>query len=314
MTDTLLQSLREHMLDESEPLAGLLRKCLLLGAETGSGSLREWARRELNGYGDEEEAPEYRKIPEVPISVDSVAGNTWIKGQTLNRLQLPEKAREHLPESLSFKQPIEELERLAEQKSLTFGSPGLAYARTVWNRQLGPFENIVGLSYVLTGSVLAGMLGQIRTQLVDIIADLTSGTPLSELPNKARVDAAVNARVGQARDVYNTTIHEAKGATAIGGRATATAEGISVENALKMLGEVQQAASDLEAGRRAELEAAVVELREAIDQESPDTGEVVKNVGKLRAAAAKLGVVAITTAANSATQAVTELAVSGVFN
>lgn len=35
MTDSLLRSLREHMLDESEPLAGLLRKCLLLGAETG---------------------------------------------------------------------------------------------------------------------------------------------------------------------------------------------------------------------------------------------------------------------------------------
>ncbi len=32
------------MLDESEPLAGLLRKCLLLGAETGSGSLRESVR------------------------------------------------------------------------------------------------------------------------------------------------------------------------------------------------------------------------------------------------------------------------------
>lgn len=46
-----------------------------------------------------------------------------------------------------------------------------------------PFQNIVGLSYVLTGSAVAGMLGQIRTQLVDIIADLTAGTPLSELPN-----------------------------------------------------------------------------------------------------------------------------------
>ncbi|MFF3869930.1 hypothetical protein [Micromonospora sp. NPDC001898] len=49
MTDTLLRSLREHLIDESEPLAGLLRKCLLLGAETGSQTLRDWARKELNG-------------------------------------------------------------------------------------------------------------------------------------------------------------------------------------------------------------------------------------------------------------------------
>lgn len=231
MTDTLLQSLREHMLDESEPLAGLLRKCLLLGAETGSGSLREWARRELNGYGDDDEVPEYRKIQEVPISVDSVSGNTWTTGQTLNRLQLPAKAREHLPASLSFKQPVEELEFLSEQKSLNFGAPGLAYAHALWNAELGPFQNIVGLSYVLTGSVVAGMLGQIRTQLVDIIADLTAGTPLSELPNKARVDAAVHARVGQARDVYNTTIHEAKGPTAVGARAQASAAGLGLRSA-----------------------------------------------------------------------------------
>jgi hypothetical protein len=49
VTDALLRSLRERMLDESEPLAGLLRKCLLLGAETGSVTLRYWARKELNG-------------------------------------------------------------------------------------------------------------------------------------------------------------------------------------------------------------------------------------------------------------------------
>ncbi|MBT2598120.1 hypothetical protein [Arthrobacter sp. ISL-72] len=57
MTNTLLGSLREQILDESEPLAGLLRKCLLLGAETGSESLRQWARYELSGYDDDAEVP-----------------------------------------------------------------------------------------------------------------------------------------------------------------------------------------------------------------------------------------------------------------
>ena len=55
MTDTLLRSLRERMLDESEPLAGLLRKCLLVGAETGS-RRRDRARKELNGYASEADA------------------------------------------------------------------------------------------------------------------------------------------------------------------------------------------------------------------------------------------------------------------
>lgn len=78
------------MLDESEPLAGLLRKCLLLGAETGSVSLRDWARKELTGYGDEDEVPEYRRLSGVPISMDSISGNTWATGQTISRFQLPQ--------------------------------------------------------------------------------------------------------------------------------------------------------------------------------------------------------------------------------
>ncbi|MBM7025312.1 hypothetical protein [Clavibacter zhangzhiyongii] len=80
MTDTLLRSLRDRALDETEPLAGLLRKCLLLGAETGSSSLRDWARLELNGYVEEASVPEYRKIPGVPLSVDSVSGTTLGQG------------------------------------------------------------------------------------------------------------------------------------------------------------------------------------------------------------------------------------------
>ncbi|SIS12934.1 hypothetical protein [Microbacterium sp. RURRCA19A] len=90
MTDSLLRSLRDRALDETEPLAGLLRKCLLLGAETGSSALRDWARLELNGYTDKSTIPDYRKLPGVPITVDSISGNTWTKGQIITRWQLPQ--------------------------------------------------------------------------------------------------------------------------------------------------------------------------------------------------------------------------------
>jgi len=207
-----------------------------------------------------------------------------------------------------------ELARLAEQEALTLGSPGLAYAHTVWNQKLDVFENIVGLHYRLTGSTKTGMLGQIRTQLLDIIADLTADTRLAELPGKEQVDAAANERIGHARDIYNTTIQEASGPTAIGSRANAMTEGLSVEHALRLLGEVRRAAGDVEVGQLEELEAAIAELRAALESDSPDTGDVVKKVGKLRAVADKLGVVAVSAATSSATSALTELAVNGAFN
>lgn len=311
MTDTLLRSIRAVMLDETEPLAGLLRKCLLLGAETGSTSLREWARRELNGYDGVEEVPDYRKVHDVPISMDSVSGNFWAKGQILSRMNLPQEAWEYVPEEFPFRQPVEELEQLAATKRLSFSSPGLSYAQMLWNKQLGPFQSIHGLSYVMTGSAIAGILGQIRTQLVDVIADLTADTPLTELPGKEQVDAAVTQHIGQ---VYTTTIGKAEGPVAIGTEASATSEGLSVDDALRLLDGVRAAAEAAAEADVEELLAAVHEVREAVAQEEPNTGEVVKMAGKLRTLADKVGVATVTAATSSATGALIEMAASGAFH
>jgi hypothetical protein len=59
----------------------------------GVGSKRPWARYELSGYDDDVDMPSYRVLPSLPVKVDSISGNTWAKGQTFDRLQLPE-ARE----------------------------------------------------------------------------------------------------------------------------------------------------------------------------------------------------------------------------
>ena len=50
----LLASLRDRVIDDDYTLASLLRTCLLLGAQTGSDLLRQWADRELRGYGDDD--------------------------------------------------------------------------------------------------------------------------------------------------------------------------------------------------------------------------------------------------------------------
>jgi hypothetical protein len=312
VTDTLLRSLRDHMLDESEPLAGLLRKCLLLGAETGSTSLREWARKELNGYGDEDEVPEYRKIS-AAISMDSTSGNQWVTGRVIDKHQMPRECWEYVHDSAPMKQPIEELEQLATRDKLSFTNAGLAYAQTLWDAKLGPWQSIVGLSYVTTGSAITGVVSQVRTRLVDLIADLTADTPLTELPGKEQVDAAVSHRLVQAGDVYNTTIHEAGGPVAIGAKAKAVTEGLTVEDAIKLLEKVQEVAGDVEAGQRTELLHAVAELREAVERESPDAGDVVKKAGSLRRIADSLGVASVSAAASGAITAITELAVNGAF-
>lgn len=313
VTETLLRSLRERIVDESEPLAGLLRKCLLLGAETGSDALRDWARYELNGYGDDVEVPEYRRLSSPPIKMDSMSGNTWMQGQMLDRLQVPREAREYVPEWLPLRQPIDELEKLAGSSSLTFSSPGLAAAQSIWNDQLDMFQQIVGMSYAVSGAVITGVLGQIRTQLVDFVAELAADTPLSELPKKDQVDAAMSQRIGTQ---YNTTVQAANGPMAVGTKAEATTtQGLTVEDAMKLLDAVQETArKNVDDGDDSgELLDAIAELRAVVAQDTADTGEVIRRVGKLRALASGIGIPAVEGAVGGAVEAFTDLAMSGAF-
>lgn len=301
----------QQSLDESQPLAGLLRKCLLLGAETGSDALRQWARYELNGYGDDIDVPAYRTLQTPPISVDSQSGPTWIRGQVLHRLQLPARAREAVAETFTLRQPVEELESLAKTETLSFTTGGLAYAQSIWNGELGPYQQIVGMSFKMSGSVVASVLGQVRTQLIDIVADLLADAPLTQLPGKEKVDAAVGHHIGTQ---YNTTIQTVRGAAAIGTKAQAAVKGLSVEDALGLLDAVRSEIEVLVQGDSVELLEAVEALQAEVARGSEaDTGEVIKKAGRLRRLAESVGVPVLTAAASGAVDAITNLAMSGVF-
>ncbi len=65
----LLTQIERGAHSDSSDLASLLRRCITLGGATGSESLREWASRELMGYGSEDELPEYRTAA-APLVLD----------------------------------------------------------------------------------------------------------------------------------------------------------------------------------------------------------------------------------------------------
>lgn len=314
MTDTVLESLRARVLDEAEPLAGLLRKCLILGADTGSDALRDWARLELNGYGDGDDVPSYRRLPNPTIMYDSMSGNAWMTNGTIDALQLPAEARNNMPDYLACEQAIEELEELAKRETVSMRTGHLAYAETVWNAKLSRFQRVMNLRYTVTGSVFKGMVGQVRTKLVDIVADLTAGVPLTELPPTARVDAVVRERIGHMGDVYNTSINHTTGPVAVGQEAVARTEGLSVAEVVALLSEIQKVIAAAPAGpNRNEAEDALVELRDMVEQDEPDTGEVVKRTGRLRAAIARLGDAGATAATSRAAEALTDMVMNGHF-
>jgi AbiTii len=113
-SDRLLEEIEKGALDSRTSIADVLRKVIALGSRAGSAELRDWAARELKGYGPEDELPDYRRII-APLQMDASNVRGSIKNQSFSSLQLPEFAREHMSNDVSLGQGIAEIEQLARK-------------------------------------------------------------------------------------------------------------------------------------------------------------------------------------------------------
>ena len=303
MAHAVLTALRESVMDETEPFSGLLRKCLLLGAETGSQSLREWARLELNGYTGETEVPSYRSI-HAGMLISYVSSYNVVSGQAWSWYDLPAAARKIVPEQLALRVPLAALEQMAAQDHVQLNTGPLSVALQIINKDLPFGQEAHQLAYAVTGPILVGIVDRIRTSLVELVADLTADTPLDRLPSSATVDAAVKTHVGVQ---YNTHIHALAGPVAIGDGAHAQS---AVEDLSRALADLRNMAE--QEGEQEVLEA-IEDLQQALQEDEPGPGPVAEKASRLRKLAAGVGNVALSSAVTSAVETATGLAIGGFF-
>jgi len=117
--------------------AGVLRKCVALGAQTASNDLVEWATRELRGYfsegyGPEPDLPGYR-IVAAPLVIDGMDGGVRFTRLQISPVELPEPARDKVKEEVELRAGVGELEDLLRRAredgdDIRFGLP----ARLWW--------------------------------------------------------------------------------------------------------------------------------------------------------------------------------------
>src|SRR3546814_13746052 len=87
--DGLLSQIEDGAPDSSTPLADTLRKCVALGGQAGSAALRDWAWREMDGYGPEGELPASRTVGAI-IAIAGATINAAIPDQQNAPHDLPQ--------------------------------------------------------------------------------------------------------------------------------------------------------------------------------------------------------------------------------
>ncbi|MFF7216844.1 hypothetical protein ACFZAU_41090 [Streptomyces sp. NPDC008238] len=217
---TLLAQIEQDVLDDTKPLAGALRKCVVLGGHAGSAALREWAQRELRGYGgvDLADVPSYRVVV-APLKVDAAVMNGFVTGQQISPGQLPDFARDVISNTLPLRMGIGELEaaarRVSESDNVLKLMPEQApdLVRFMNHAIDNPRQHITELYWAVAAPALVGVLDQVRTALADLVGELraTMSSDDDNLPTPEQIGQALNVAVHGDRSRVVVTTAQASG-------------------------------------------------------------------------------------------------------
>lgn len=212
-----MSQIEAEALDSSVPIADALRKCVALGGRSRSAELREWARRELEGYGPDDELPAYRRVNAI-IAIDGSTMNAVIKQQRIARSSLPDFAQEGIKEEVELPQGVAELEHLilsSDNGAIKITLPAMGDLVAYMNNEAPYGQSISAMYWVLASSTVVGVLDRTRTNLVALVAEMRAVEPNTDVPSAEAASQAVSVVInGGKRNKISVTTAQASGVTA----------------------------------------------------------------------------------------------------
>lgn len=275
--DSLVSRIENDALDEGVTVASALRKCLVLGGESGSRQLRDWATRELQGYAGVDDLPPYRVIM-APLMVDGIAGNYQVTGQQLPASAIPDFARDVVSERLELRYGVGSIEALLDQAEIKLQPPSASDLTRYMNAIDGsPYQHIVSLYWSVSHSAVRGVLDQIRTALTQLVAELrASMTDSDDVPSADAANQAVSVVVSGERSTVHVTTAQASGT---GSTATAKAAHAELTDLLAELETLLRVEGDAPAAETA------AHLATVVEQPRRDDGKIRRLWGAIKVAA-----------------------------
>jgi hypothetical protein len=220
-TSKLLQEIETGALDGETPIGDLLRRVIALGGQAGSAEMRDWATRELRGYEGKEELPPYRVIA-APLEIDAALPfGASVRGQQISSYDLPEFAREAITEELSLRMGIAEVEQLAARakpgEPVRLQPPEASTVALYWNAHPTSNGIIERIYWSVSPTALQGIVGQVRTTLTVMVAEINATQRDGEVTSETATNAILLAVSGKRNTINLANAQGESTATVNGG-------------------------------------------------------------------------------------------------
>lgn len=305
----LLAQIEADVVDDTVPMSSLLQKCIVLGGQAGSEKMRDWARRELNGYAGTDMVPDYRHVPAAVVAVITNKAGYNAMTQRIDDSVFPRQIRDMIREKVDLQDAV-----LGDGIGVVEGmaSQGTDEHRLIppWSRFIADTMNRLGTSptshvaevyWSVSSASIRGILVRVRTALAELVAELVVLTPRDqEVPDKVAADQAVQFVITGDRAIIrydrsragDIVTHSPGGSeynfSDIVGNVAAGSSGLTQSYTagfdITKVREFADLATEvigllgLDPGQQAELTAAASELHEAIDDPAADNGRLRRAV------------------------------------
>ncbi|MEY9531165.1 AbiTii domain-containing protein [Sinorhizobium fredii] len=175
-TLALIDDIISSLTDTKEPVADVLRRCLVLAYKMKNEPLKHWVEKELNGYAIDEELPDYRKSFGTAKGLFFGSYGRQIKNQPLPSAVLKPEHREWA-RKINLLQPIAAYESSAKEsnKNLVLEWPADLVAMYEMEFLQGFVLNRAWLEIPI--SMINGLLDTVRTRLLTFALEIQGALP-----------------------------------------------------------------------------------------------------------------------------------------
>jgi len=237
----LLDEIVEVAVDGKQPIVDVLRKCLVLSFQLKNERLKEWVEKELNGYGFDDELPEYRSVLLYSKGTFRGPRGALIRNQPLP-LSVLDKKHQELVIRAQFRVPIATFESGSRTDEKANGEKSLSIN---WSPDLiAMYQDKFFQRYVLVQAwqevppgVIVSIIETARNRVLRFALEIKEELGLvsdkvEELP-KAKVEQMVTNHIYGGTNIIAGIAHDI---TQIGNIVVGKGDFESLSEALKKLG------------------------------------------------------------------------------
>jgi hypothetical protein len=191
-----------------------------IGGQAGSKELRDWAGLELRGYYQTDvPLPMYRKAA-ATTRIDGAAFRSMITGQLISPSALPDPVNKHIDESVPLNGGVAEIEAMIESAKKQDGAVKLSLPMgqdvvRLMNHEMqqrGQSDQVTAVYWSVSHVTLESVIDQIRTRLVELVAEMRAEMPdETDVPSAAVADNAVNLIVHGKKAKFTVNTAQASG-------------------------------------------------------------------------------------------------------